>query len=54
MFNWVKRGLYKTKSGNFINADVNAALNIILKVIPDAFRIRDIGLVDSPRVLLVA
>ena len=27
----IKRGLYKTKNGNIINADINAALNMIRK-----------------------
>lgn len=34
----IKRGLYKTKSGKCINADVNGSLNIIRKVIPNLFR----------------
>ena len=33
----VKRGLYKTNEGILINADVNAAGNIIKKVFPNAF-----------------
>ena len=33
----VKRGLYKTNEGTLINADVNAAGNIIRKVFPNAF-----------------
>ena len=33
----VKRGLYKTNEGTLINADVNAAGNIIKKVFPKAF-----------------
>jgi len=32
-----KRGLFKTRFGYIINADVNGALNIIKKAIPDAF-----------------
>ena len=42
----VKRGLYKTKEGILINADVNAAGNIIRKVFPDAFAngIKGVGL----------
>ena len=50
----IKRGLYKTKDGKLINADVNGALNIIIKVVSDAFGIRDIGLVNSPQVLSIA
>lgn len=50
----IERGLYKTKDGKLINADVNGALNIMTKAVPNAFSKRDIGLVDSPQVLLVA
>jgi IS605 OrfB family transposase len=35
----IKRGLYQTKSGRLINADQNAALNMIWKGNPDAVRI---------------
>ena len=34
----VKRGLYRTKDGYELNADVNGAANIIRKVYPGAFR----------------
>ena len=50
----IKRGLYKTKNSKLVNADVNGALNIIIKVIPDAFKPRDIGLVANPLVLSIA
>jgi len=33
----VKRGLYKTSTGRTINADINGSMNIVRKVIPDAF-----------------
>ena len=33
----IKRGLFKTATGIFINADVNAGYNIIKKAIPKAF-----------------
>ena len=33
----VKRGLYRTSNGLYINADINGAGNIIRKVAPDAF-----------------
>ncbi|MBV9258457.1 MAG: transposase, partial [Ktedonobacteraceae bacterium] len=33
----VKRGLYRTKDGRTINADINGAGNIIRKVVPNAF-----------------
>ncbi|TJX59537.1 transposase [Soehngenia saccharolytica] len=50
----VKRGLYRTSTGLFVNADVNGAYNVILKVIPEAFSLRDRGLVTSPQLLSVA
>ncbi len=33
----VKRGLYRTSSGRYVNADINGAGNTIRKVAPDAF-----------------
>ena len=33
----VKRGLFRASTGQFINADVNAAYNILRKVVPNAF-----------------
>lgn len=33
----IQRGLYKSKSGKLINADVNGSYNIIKKAIPNAF-----------------
>ena len=33
----IKRGLFKSKSGLLINSDVNAALQIMRKVFPNAF-----------------
>lgn len=42
----IKRGLYISKSGQLINADVNGSLNILRKVIPNLFKdgIEGIGL----------
>jgi len=37
----VKRGLYKTSTGQLINSDVNAAYNILRKAIPNAFSTLD-------------
>ena len=34
----ISRGLYKTKEGIFINADVNGSCNIIRKEFKDAFK----------------
>ncbi len=57
----IKRGLYKTKDGYLINADVNGALNIIRKVVPNAFEelwYRGVGFVrtsvSTPLVSLIA
>lgn len=33
----IRRGLFKSNAGKFINADINASLQIIKKVSPDAF-----------------
>lgn len=33
----ISRGLYRTKDGTVINADINAASNILRKALPDAF-----------------
>jgi hypothetical protein len=33
----VKRGLYRTSDGRYVNADINGAGNIIRKVAPDTF-----------------
>jgi putative transposase len=33
----VKRGLYRTKDGRCLNADVNGSYNILRKALPDAF-----------------
>ncbi|MEL6407367.1 MAG: transposase [Chloroflexota bacterium] len=50
----VKRGLFRAKDGRTINADVNAAANIIRKVIPNAFADGIEAIVVSPvRVLPV-
>jgi len=33
----IRRGLFRTKAGTIINADVNAAYNILQKAVPEAF-----------------
>ena len=43
----VKRGLYKSKNGTLLNADVNGAANILRKVFPKVTR-WDSGIVDIP------
>lgn len=35
----ISRGLFKTSHGRLVNADVNAAYNIIKKAVPDAFKL---------------
>jgi len=41
----IKRGIFKSKNGTLIHADLQASYNIIKKAIPDAFNgIEDIGL----------
>lgn len=44
----IKRGLFKSNDGKFINADVNAAYQIMKKVFRDAVKPADIGLVMNP------
>ncbi|HMF32351.1 MAG TPA: transposase [Candidatus Lokiarchaeia archaeon] len=44
----VRRGLFRTSAGKKINADVNAALNILRKGVPDAFTYGIEGLVTVP------
>lgn len=46
----VKRGLYRASNGQYINADINGAGNIIRKVAPDAFQ-RAEGVEDGKGVL---
>src|SRR5262245_511450 len=35
--NRVKRGLFRASTGRCLNADINAAFNIMRKVVPNAF-----------------
>jgi IS605 OrfB family transposase len=46
----VKRGLYKSSTGQLINADINGAINILRKVVGDSVvkPIIDRGLVNRP------
>jgi transposase len=52
----VKRGLYKSITGQLINADVNGALNILRKVASDSpiQKIVSRGLVNRPKRLFLA
>lgn len=47
----IKRGLYKSKNGKIINADLNGALNILKKEIPNAFLGYGIEVCNTPVVL---
>lgn len=48
----VKRGLYRTGSGVLVNADCNAAANILRKALPDrADKIKDLQALISPEVM---
>ena len=47
----VKRGLYVAKDGTKINADVNGAMNILRKVVPNAFAKGVVGRVKAPLVV---
>ena len=44
----VKRGLFKTNSGQLINSDINGSLQIMKKVFPNAFGLWDSGCVMQP------
>lgn len=45
-----KRGLYETKEGVLINADLNGSLNIMRKAFPDIkFETRDLNYLQNPR-----
>lgn len=45
----VKRGLYVTKNGIALNADVNGSYNILVKAFPNAFGIGDRVVLVTPR-----
>ncbi len=49
----VKRGLFKSASGKVINADLNGSLQIMKKVVPNAFSNGIEGFVVSPMVVTV-
>ena len=51
--NRIKRGLYKTKTGRLINADLNGALNILKKEISNAFDGYGIEVCSTPLVLTI-
>ena len=47
----IKRGLFKSKNGTIINADLNGAYNILRKAIPNAFVDGIEGFGVNPKVL---
>lgn len=50
--NRIKRGVFKTRNGHLINADLNGALNVLRKEIPNAFEKRyGIEVCSTPVVL---
>lgn len=51
----IKRGMYKTKSGKLVNADINGALNILAKSkAVDISVLRSSGEVDTPQRIRIA
>ncbi len=48
----VKRGLFKSHDGRLINADLNGALNILRKEIPNSFIGYGIEVCSTPVVLI--
>jgi putative transposase len=44
----LKRGVFVTATGRRLNADVNGAYNVIVKVVPDAFSNGRGGVVVTP------
>ena len=47
----IKRGLFKSANGRFINADLNGSLNILKKEVPNAFDGYGIEVCSTPVVL---
>ncbi len=45
----ISRGLYITKDGIALNADINGSYNILVKAFPEAFGIRDSEVLVTPR-----
>lgn len=49
-----ERGLYKTKNGLVVNADINGALNILRKKYPEEiFELNNLGYLEKPEVLKI-
>ena len=49
----IHRGLFKSKNGKLINADLNGALNILKKEIPNAYNGYGIEVCSTPLVLTI-
>ena len=49
----IHRGLFKSKNGRLINADLNGALNILKKEIPNAYNGYGIEVCSTPLVLII-
>ena len=47
----IKRGLFRSATGRHINADLNGALNILKKEVPDAFDGYGIEVCSTPVIL---
>ena len=47
----ISRGLYRSKDGIIVNADINAAGNILRKEFPDAFKNMDIDFLTEQTVV---
>ena len=43
----INRGVFKSKEGILINADVNGACNILKKAVPNSFKVNGIEVVGS-------
>lgn len=49
----IKRGLFRSSDGRLINADLNGALNILRKEVPNAYKCNGIEVCSMPTVLTV-
>lgn len=50
----IKRGLYKSKNGTIINADVNGSLNILRKALPNTVFVDDVKVSGTPAIINIA
>lgn len=49
----IKRGLFKSSKGQYINADLNGALNILKKEVPNAFEEYGREVCSTPLVITI-